>query len=271
MYVAEYPIIPAGTSLAFQLAGIGKCGNQCRITRPNGFNLYMIFYTVSGSGRILYRSNEMTMGKGDVIILSNDEPYEYEPLQKGWSTCWITFTGTHIKEDISALDLDFGRMIHYDSLEPINDRFRKMMGILKSRSHTWQQQCSAQLYSLLTELSVHEPTADSTADESETDTVLDAVEYIDRNYKNDISLEELAKLSKVTPEHFCKIFRRRLNMRPFEYVARKRIQEAKQLLETTSMPIAEIGAAVGYRDKSYFGYVFKKYEKISPSQFRGVK
>lgn len=60
-----------------------------------------------------------------------------------------------------------------------------------------------------------------------------------------------------------------MSMRPFEYVAKCRIQKAKQLLVNTNIPISEIGEKVGYHDKSYFGYVFRQHENMSPSEFRG--
>jgi YesN/AraC family two-component response regulator len=66
------------------------------------------------------------------------------------------------------------------------------------------------------------------------------------------------------------VFKKYMNLRPFEYLTKKRIQEAKRLLVQTSTPIAKIGKMVGYEDKSYFGYVFKKYEKVTPSEFRGI-
>lgn len=271
MYSAEYPISPAGLSLPFQLGGIGKCSDQRRISRPGGFGLNMIFYTRGGRGRISYRGETIISEKGDVIILSKNTSYEYEAEDKGWETCWITFSGSGADSALSALGLDDGRLIHYNSLEPVNDHFRKIMGILRSREDEWAYSCSALIYSLLTELCLHRKRKEKDTENDCGSFVRSAIEYIDGHFGEDITLEELAELSGVTPEHFCKIFHRSMNMRPFEYVARRRIQEAKLLLETTDVPIADIGAAVGYRDKSYFGYVFRKYENVSPSQFRGKR
>ncbi|MBQ2823266.1 MAG: AraC family transcriptional regulator [Oscillospiraceae bacterium] len=272
MYFAEYPIIPAEINLPLQPAGVGKCSSQCRITRQNGFNLHMVFYTRKGSGRLFYLGQEYCLSRGDIIILNKDIPYEYIPDDEHWHTSWITFSGAFAAETLSAFRLDGGKVIHYENPEPVNDMFRKMMGILKQQEHDWIYTSSALLYSLLTELSVH--SADMSGEQGITDDegyLGRAFEFINENFRRDITLEEVASAAGVTPEYFCRIFRRRMNMRPFEYVAKMRVQEAKKLLETTSVPVSEIGCAVGYHDKSYFGSVFKKYEGISPSAFRGVK
>lgn len=95
------------------------------------------------------------------------------------------------------------------------------------------------------------------------------IDYIDKNYSSDITLEELARLAGVGREYFCTIFRRKTGMRPFEYIAAIRIREAKKLLTYTELTAAEIGKTVGYEDKSYFGRVFKRYAGMPPTAFRG--
>ena len=92
-----------------------------------------------------------------------------------------------------------------------------------------------------------------------------ALDMMEAAYMRDITLAESAR---VTPQHFCRVFKARLGSRPLEYLARLRISKAKQLLVDTDMTIAEIAAAVGYSDQTYFGVVFKRYEGMSPSAFR---
>lgn len=60
-------------------------------------------------------------------------------------------------------------------------------------------------------------------------------------------------------------------MRPLEYLAKKRISEAKAMLCNTDKSISLIGEETGYKDITYFGMVFKKYEGVSPSQYRKIK
>lgn len=48
-----------------------------------------------------------------------------------------------------------------------------------------------------------------------------------------------------------------------------RIKKAKELLKNDSMSIKEVGYSVGYSDPNYFSKVFKKYEGISPTEYKG--
>ena len=60
-------------------------------------------------------------------------------------------------------------------------------------------------------------------------------------------------------------------MRPLEYLAGRRLAEAKSLLVNTDMEIGEIGKAVGYGDRNYFGIVFRRAEGVSPREYRRSK
>ena len=60
-------------------------------------------------------------------------------------------------------------------------------------------------------------------------------------------------------------------MTPIGFLTRKRISEAKALLSDTDMPVSEVGKAVGFADKSYFTYVFRKFEGYSPSEYKKAK
>ena len=97
-----------------------------------------------------------------------------------------------------------------------------------------------------------------------------AVVYINENYADDITLEKLAGMSGVTKQHFCRVFKEQMRMRPMEYLARRRMAVARNMLLTTEESIAQIGEAVGYDNPTYFGMVFKKYEGITPTDCRKI-
>ena len=272
MYRAEYPIDTSGAELPFLAAGIGKCSSQRHILRPEGFEHCMIFYTRHGRGTLFYLNREIHLAEGDVIILNSGTPYEYFSDSGDWHTSWITFSGSAAAETISALKLDGGKVVHYDSLEPVNDIFRRIFGIISSRSRDWTYLSSSLIYSLLTEIYVRSQDKENgSAEISDESRLKKAYDFMSENFRRDLTLEEISAAAEVSPEYFCRLFRRCTNMRPFEYITRLRISEAKRLLETTSMPVSEIGEAVGYHDKSYFGSVFRRSEGISPTAFRGTK
>ena len=98
-----------------------------------------------------------------------------------------------------------------------------------------------------------------------------AVEFIERHFSEDITLEQLAGITGVSLQHFCRIFRGQTGMRPMEYLARKRISEAKRLLSSTGRSVSEIAELTGYRDPTYFGAVFRRYEGTTPTEYRRTR
>lgn len=88
---------------------------------------------------------------------------------------------------------------------------------------------------------------------------------------NVIELTDLCDIMKVTPQYLCRVFKNSLGIRPLEYITKKRIQMAKQLLVMDPRSIKDIAEAVGYANSGYFCTVFKKYEGISPGEYQKIK
>ena len=94
-----------------------------------------------------------------------------------------------------------------------------------------------------------------------------ALEYIEKNYQNHITLEQLAQVSGLSPKYFCRYFRSILQKTPIDYLNHFRMVHARYLLEFGDHSIAEVAAACGYADRSYFVRSFKKYTGLTPNQY----
>ena len=101
-----------------------------------------------------------------------------------------------------------------------------------------------------------------------TDSYSEVLRYIEDHYSEQIRLSDLAELAGITEQHLCRLFKTNLEMRPMEFITRVRIMHAKELLMFSEKPISEISAESGFQDSSYFSVVFKKYEGMSPAEFR---
>lgn len=95
-----------------------------------------------------------------------------------------------------------------------------------------------------------------------------AKRYIVEHLSEDISVSSLAMKFYITPNYFSRLFKRVTGEGCNEYIVRKRIEQAKSLLETTNMKTGAIAQTVGYRDTNYFSLAFKKHLGISPTQYR---
>lgn len=83
-----------------------------------------------------------------------------------------------------------------------------------------------------------------------------------------ITLEDLANQLHFHPNYCVAFFNHYFGMPPLRYVSKMRVERAKSLLKTTSLPIADIAAATGYRDLFHFSRRFKEQTGYTPSDYR---
>lgn len=96
-------------------------------------------------------------------------------------------------------------------------------------------------------------------------------EYIDQHYSEELSLESLAELTYINKFYLAHAFKKTIGISPINYMIQKRIDEAKELLETTNYSISRISDIVGFSSQSYFSQVFQKNMQMSPNQYRKSK
>ncbi|MDQ6422720.1 response regulator [Paenibacillus sp. LHD-117] len=93
-------------------------------------------------------------------------------------------------------------------------------------------------------------------------------DYIDANYRDNLTLQFLAQRFDITPSYLGKRFRMLVKESFNDYLNRIRIDKSQQLLKTTRDPANEISLQVGFVDPNYFYRQFKKYTGCSPTEYR---
>jgi len=92
--------------------------------------------------------------------------------------------------------------------------------------------------------------------------------YIAENYARGLTLEQVAAHVDMAPTYFSRIFKQEQGCTFIDYLTGIRLEEAKRLLRTTTMPVADIGYAVGYQGLNYLAEVFKSVEGTTPGAYR---
>ena len=98
--------------------------------------------------------------------------------------------------------------------------------------------------------------------------ILPALEYVNRNYSEEITLEAVSLMLGFDPSYFCRIFKLATGATFTEYLNFVRICKAEKMLSHTDSSILEISETVGFSSVSYFNRVFKKYRNCSPRSYR---
>ena len=107
------------------------------------------------------------------------------------------------------------------------------------------------------------------AKEKQSESVMEkAKEYIRQNYQKDLTLDEVSKVVDISPYYFSKLFKQETGENFIEYLTKVRMKNAEELLKDSDYSIKEICAASGYSDPNYFSRIFKKYEGVTPSEYR---
>lgn len=95
-----------------------------------------------------------------------------------------------------------------------------------------------------------------------------ALNYINNNLGQRITVMELASMMCISPDHFSRIFKRVLGLSPCQYIQSKRIERAQTLLLASQLSISEIAETIGITNISQFSNLFTKQTKRSPREYR---
>ena len=102
----------------------------------------------------------------------------------------------------------------------------------------------------------------------ENDSMQHVREYIHHHYSRPLTLPQLARLARVSPNYLSRKFKQRFGMTPINYQQKLRIQTAANLLRATTHEIKEIAEVTGFSDVYFFSKIFKKTQGIPPGAYR---
>jgi AraC-like DNA-binding protein len=97
-----------------------------------------------------------------------------------------------------------------------------------------------------------------------------AVIYIENNYRDTISLEDIVKAASLSHSILTQLFKAELDMTPIEYVWHHRLTVAKKFLEFTNLPIKDIALRCGFKTTQHFSRRFEDRYGNNPTTFRTV-
>lgn len=111
-------------------------------------------------------------------------------------------------------------------------------------------------------------TAAEEPEKQEERTITGITRYLQEHLAEEISLSVLADQFHLNPQYISQLFKSEIGVNFLVYLTNIRMEQAKKLLLTTSLSIAEVSEQSGYCDYRVFTKVFKKSEGITPSQYR---
>lgn len=115
---------------------------------------------------------------------------------------------------------------------------------------------------------ITEKPSNNSIDTTVSSTLKPAIEYIYKNKSENVSAEKLAKICHISSSYFSRLFAKETGENFSTYVAKLKVEWAKNMLEETSMNINEISNELGFSESGYFIKIFKKHEGVTPFLYR---
>jgi AraC-like DNA-binding protein len=98
-----------------------------------------------------------------------------------------------------------------------------------------------------------------------------AIDFMDSSFLANPPLERLAQRARMAPNSFHRLFKRVMGLTPFDYMERKRLDEARRLLGDGRLSLQEVAESSGYENPFYFSRVFRRHFGSPPSEFRRLR
>lgn len=124
------------------------------------------------------------------------------------------------------------------------------------------------IYLLAEHLSVEKKDKVELKSEKNKHRITSIINYIDKNYQEDLTIEQLSEVFHLSEGHLSKLFKENLGMTIKAYISQTRAKEVKQALLTSDLPLIDIAIMCGFPNVKSMNKVFKDLYQCTPSQFR---
>lgn len=237
-------------------------------TKRNNSDMYLLFATISGKGKLLYEGGEYILEKNTVVVISCDAFQHYASLSEEiWEFRWITFNGTAAGEFYKLINpgginiLNTAKIIEYaEMLEEVGKHY-------KHQELVYSLQVSSIISNLLTDV-ITERIEGERIGTGGIERLKPVIDFIDHHYNQKISIQELADMMFISKYYFIILFRTNVGVTPHEYLVNLRIKKAKELLVSTDLSLAEIADKTGFCDSKNLIMNFKKNTSMTPRKYR---
>lgn len=229
---------------------------------------YLFLYTLSGTGCLYYRGQSFLLQAGDFFWIDCKEEYRYEAKsEQPWETLSIHMYGATIAGYYDQYDNNQMPVYHSQSSSLILELAQQLLNLQYTRTQKTELLNAQLLTQLLTEIILTTIyVKDNTY--SIPSKILNMQTYLEHNYTQAITLDQLARQYGMNKFQLTKDFKQYIGLPPIEYLIHIRINAAKGLLQYSDKSVQEIANEVGVDNVSHFINLFKARVNCTPLSYR---
>lgn len=242
---------------------------------PATRNHYLFHYVLSGTG-VLMADNakketqiyHIKSGQGFLIFPGQVTTYIADS-NLPWEYAWIEFDGLRVKEAVEQTDLSLNQPVYHSRTKELRELMMHEMLYIAQNSDKSPFHLIGHLY-LFFDYLIQSTKSTSLKHTSKMSDfyIKEAISFIEQNFQNNITIEDIASVCGINRSYFGKIFHNAVGKSPQEFLMNYRMIKARELLKLTSLSISDIGSAVGYENQLHFSRAFKTIYGVSPRNWR---
>lgn len=242
---------------------------------PAARSHYLFHYVISGTGTLLADDSkgnthtyQIKSGQGFMIFPGQINTYIADQ-KLPWEYTWIEFDGLHAKEAIELCGFSKDHPVYHARSKDLREEMMREMLYLVHHAELPAYHLIGHLYLVLdfmmrSAVNMSVPKGSKLRDFY----IKEALSYIEENFQNDISVEDIAMTCGLNRSYFGKIFKDVMGKSPQEFLLTYRMIKATELLKLSQLSIGDISNAVGYPNQLHFSRAFKKIYDLSPREWR---
>lgn len=229
-------------------------------------------YTLSGEGRIEIDGivHRLTKGKAFLVTVPSIHRYYYpEEGTEPWEFIWLNARGPLAISLWNQLTSHGGPIIELPQESVSMDLLWNMFKDIQVHEERDLHLLTGKMFQWILSMEKYLKKPNMITTYIKNDKLHAAIQYMKKDlHNNNLSLDDVAAHVGISKHHLCRLFQKNINLSPFEYLRRRRIELAASMLKTTDQTIYQIALDTGFDNASYFGKVFRSYFGVSPSTYR---
>lgn len=230
---------------------------------------YLIHYCLKGKGYYHYQNKIYPIKAGEAfIIFPNEVTFYQADKDDPWEYTWIGFGGKNAKLYLEHCHLTQENVVVQCKYMKELENCLEQMLYHHQLSYSNELMLQGYLYQFFAYLAKSANLTYHSEVENENIYVSKAIEYIQNNYQNPVTVELLANFVGIHRSYLSTLFEQHLQLSPQQFLLKYRITKAKNMLINTDISIQQVAASIGYANQLSFSKAFKKVVGISPSFYR---